>query len=175
MDVVKRKVKLFIAMSLDGYIARADGSVDWLFNDQDYGYTAFYEDIDTVLMGRHTWEQLKTFGDYPYEGKQGIVFSRALAGESDPNVEYVTDSIETWIRRAQQQHGGNFWLMGGSQLVDGCLRHDLVDEMILSVHPLLLGHGIPLFRPHVAELKLELVKSQAYSSGLVQMVYRRAK
>ena len=170
-----RKVSLFIAASLDGYIAREDGGIDWLFNDQDYGYEAFYDDVDTVIMGRHTWEQLKSFGDYPYEGKEGIVFSRTLAGQQDPNVSIVTESVQDWIDRAKQEEGGTIWLMGGGGLVDECLQQGRVDEIILSIHPILLGNGIPLFRGKQPEMHLELVSSQSFHTGLIQLIYRRPR
>lgn len=168
-----RKVSLFIATSLDGYIAREDGGIDWLFDDQDYGYEAFYDDVDTIVMGRHTWEQLKTLGDYPYEGKEGVVFSGTLAGQTDPHVTFVTESVQDWIGRAKQEAGGTIWLMGGSKLVDESLQAGLVDEIILSIHPLLLGHGIPLFRGNQPEMALELVSSKSFHTGLIQLVYRR--
>lgn len=175
MEPTQRQVRLFIAMSLDGYIARPDGSIDWLLCDQDYGYTGFYQEIDTVLMGRHTWEQLKTFGDYPYAGKRGVVFSRNLSGETSDKVEFVTEAIDVWLTEARREEGGDFWLVGGAHLVDGCLRHDLIDEIVLSIHPVLLGCGVPLFRPQQSELALELVDSQTYATGLVQLTYRRIR
>ncbi|MDR3410549.1 MAG: dihydrofolate reductase family protein [Formivibrio sp.] len=169
-----RKVSLFISTSLDGYIAREDGSIDWLFDDQDYGYEAFYDDVDTVIMGRHTWEQLQKLGDfYPYQGKEGVVFSRGHSGKPNSNVTFATEPIETWLARAKQEDKGTIWLMGGAKLVDECLQANLVDEIILSVHPILLGQGIPLFRGRHPEMTLELVSHRAYHTGLVQLVYRR--
>ncbi|WP_137936710.1 dihydrofolate reductase family protein [Chitinivorax sp. B] len=170
-----RPVSLFIATSLDGYIAREDGRVDWLFADQDYGYTAFYERVDTVLMGRHTWQQLKSFGDYPYAGKQGVVFSHRLAGVDDPDVSFIIDPVDTWLREARQQEGGTIWLVGGAKLVDSCLQADLIDEFILSVHPVILGDGIPLFRPGHRSLPLQLVSQESFDTGLVQLTYQRRR
>lgn len=170
-----RKVSLFIAASLDGYIAREDGATDWLFSDQDYGYEAFYDDVDTIIMGRHTWDQLKSFGDYPYEGKEGVVFSRTLAGQQDPDVTIVTEPVQDWVGRAKQEDGGTIWLMGGASLVDECLQQGLVDEIILSIHPILLGAGIPLFRGKQPEMALELVSSQSFHTGLIQLIYRRPR
>lgn len=168
-----RKVSLFIATSLDGYIAREDGGIDWLFDDQDYGYEAFYDEVDTVIMGRHTWDKLKELGDYPYDGKEGVVFSKSLAGQTDPNVTFVTEPAKDWIGRAKQEEGGTIWLMGGSKLVDECLQTGMVDEIIMSIHPILLGQGIPLFRGKQPEMALELVSSKSFHTGLVQLVYRR--
>lgn len=168
-----RKVSLFISTSLDGYIAREDGSIDWLFDDQDYGYALFYEDMDTLIMGRHTWESLKEAGDYPYEGKKAFVFSSKETASPHPDVTFVTESIESWLAQAKQENGGTIWLMGGAKLVDECLQAGLVDELTLSVHPILLGQGIPLYRGRQPETPLELVSSKAYSTGLVRSVYRK--
>lgn len=169
----QRKVSLFISTSLDGYISREDGSIDWLFDDQDYGYEAFYNEVDTVIMGRHTWEQLQKLGSYyPYEGKEGVVFSRGMSGQPHPKVKFATEPIEQWLSRAKQEDKGTIWLVGGAKLVDECLQAGLVDEIILSIHPVLLGRGIPLFRGNQPENRLELVSHRAYHTGLVQLVYR---
>lgn len=170
----QRKVSLFISTSLDGYIAREDGSIDWLFDDQDYGYEAFYNDVDTVIMGRHTWDQLQTLGAYyPYQGKEGVVFSRGKTGTPNPNVTFATEPIDTWLEKAKQEDKGGIWLVGGAKLVDECLQAQLVDEIILSIHPILLGTGVPLFRGQHPQMALELVSHRAYHTGLVQLVYRR--
>lgn len=170
---MQRKVRLFISMSLDGFIARKDGSVDWILSDQDYGYTRFYEEIDTVLMGRHTWEQLKAFGAYPYTGKAGVVFSHAQEDEGDAAVSMVTQPVEEWLTEARQREGGDFWLLGGARLFDACLAGKLVDEIQVCLHPVLLGDGVALFRPLGVQTGLELVESVAYPSGLVRLTYRR--
>jgi dihydrofolate reductase len=104
-----RQVILFIASSLDGYIARTSGDVDWLFTDQDYGYTDFFANIDTLLMGRHTYEQVLSFGEYPYQGKQGFVFSRTRGGVSDENVTFISDNLASFVeslRAAQERTFG---------------------------------------------------------------------
>lgn len=170
---MQRKVRLFISMSLDGYIARHDGSVDWILNDQDYGYTRFYEEIDTVLMGRHTWEQLTSIGAYPYTGKAGVVFTHLPEEESDGDVRFVMQPVDAWLNEARQQDGGDFWLLGGARLFDACLAAKLVDEIQICLHPVLLGDGVALFRPLGVETGLELQESVAYPSGLVRLTYRR--
>ena len=89
-----RKIRLFIASSLDGYIARASGDVDWLFTDSDYGYDQFFAQIDTLIMGNKTYQQIVGFGEYPYKGKESFVFSNSLAGTKDNNVEFVGGNLE---------------------------------------------------------------------------------
>lgn len=113
-----RKVILFIASSLDGYIARTSGAVDWLFtvnDDQDYGYVDFLAGVDTILMGRRTYEQVLSFGEFPYKGIQCFVFSRTRGGERDEYVTFISGNIESFVKGLKNGTGKNIWLVGGSQ------------------------------------------------------------
>ena len=101
------------------------------------------------------------------------MFSSTLAGQTDPNVTFVTEPVVDWLQREKQTDRGTIWLMGGAKLVDECLQAGRVDEIILSIHPILLGNGIPLFRGKQPETRLELVSQRAYHTGLVRLVYRR--
>ena len=166
-----RKIVLYIACSLDGYIARSDGSVDWLFTDQDYGYTGFLASVDTVVMGRKTYDQVLSFGPYPYSGKTSYVVSRSRAGTSDENVVFVGSDITGIVRRLREEDGGNIWLVGGSELIDLFVRERLIDEFIVSIHPVVLGSGIPLFRKEDFETWLTLMKCEQFPGGLVQLHY----
>src|SRR6476646_6661819 len=112
-----RSIQLFIATSLDGYIARTSGAVDWLFTDQDYGYTEFSDQVDTVLMGRKTYDQVLSFGEYPYLGKKGYVFSRTQPQQRDENVEFVSSNWVHFLKQLRQPEGQNVWLVGGSELI----------------------------------------------------------
>ncbi len=168
-----RKVILFIASSLDGYIARTSGEVDWLFTDQDYGYTDFFAAIDTVIMGNKTYQQILGFGEYPYRGKKGFVLSHTLTGEKDNNVEFVGGDVQSFIAQLLQSQGGDIWLVGGSKTIYFFLKHTLVNELILSIHPLILGNGIPLIvKDANLEIKLELQNVKTYASGLFQVSYQ---
>jgi dihydrofolate reductase len=166
-----RKVVLFIASSLDGYIARPSGDIDWLFTDQDYGYSEFFASVDTVLLGRKTYEQVLTFGEYPYEGVKSYVFTKNPLFQAENNVELVTEDIKKFINNLRQADGKNIWLVGGSQLTYDFMNKNLVDELILSIHPIVLGEGIPLFVNSTMPQFLKLTKCQTYSSGLVQLSY----
>lgn len=170
-----RKIKLFIACSLDGYIARMDGSVDWLFTDHDYGYNHFYASIDTVVMGRKTYEQLLTLGDYPYKGKINYVVSRLNPEAQDDNVIFITDNIAEFMRSLLVGSGRDIWLVGGGELIDLFIQERLIDEFIISVHPVLLGSGIPLFKRQQAEMPLVLMGCTPFASGLVQLCYHAGK
>jgi dihydrofolate reductase len=169
-----RKLMLFIATSLDGYIARPEGSIDWMFTDHDYGYPAFFAGIDTVIMGRKTYDLALSFGAYPYAGTEGYVFSREQR-PPDGNVAFVSEAPASFVDRLKRLEGRDIWLVGGSEIIAECLAHDLVDELIISVHPLLLGHGIPLFAPGLPELDFALMRAEGFASGLVQSSYRRVR
>ncbi|MBE9129411.1 MULTISPECIES: dihydrofolate reductase family protein [unclassified Coleofasciculus] len=167
-----RKIRLFIASSLDGYIARASGEVDWLFTDQDYGYSEFFAQVDTLLMGNKTYQQVLGFGEYPYTGKQGFVFSKTRSGERDDNVEFVGGDVKEFINTLRQSSGGDIWLVGGAQIVHFFMKHGFVDELILSIHPIILGSGIALIvNDPSLETALELKNVKPYESGLLQVSY----
>ncbi len=170
-----RRIQLFIAASLDNYIARPDGAIDWLFTDQDYGYSEFIVQVDTVIMGRKTYDQVLTFGDYPYADKRAIVFSRELQGQKTDQVEFVGDEGFDLIRQLRATASHNLWLIGGGDLVLQFLHQGLVDQLILSIHPILLGNGIPLFLNDPAypipPTPLSLSHVKCFETGLLQVTY----
>jgi dihydrofolate reductase len=169
-----RALKLFIAASLDGYIARPDGAVDWLWVDDDYGYAELYDSVDVLLMGRRTYEQVLTFGgDYPWRGKRSLVLSRAQAGRQESHASFVDTAPAALLAELRREPGGHIWLVGGAALVASFLEADLVDEIILSLHPILLGAGIPLFPGATAERALQLLAVRSWPRGLVRLHYRR--
>lgn len=168
-----RKLVLFIACSLDGYIARNDGGIDWLPTDQDYNYTSFYEGIDTVVMGRKTYDLALTFGGYPYKGKTSYVFTRNAVRRGDDNAVFVSREAGGFIQELKKQKGKGIWLVGGGEVVRECVKQDLIDEYILSYVPVILGDGVLLFPPPGREIPLKLVKSESFNTGLVQMTYHR--
>jgi dihydrofolate reductase len=166
----KRNIILFIATSLDGYIARKDGGIDWLFTDQDYGYEQFYSRIDTVIMGRKTYEDVLTFGEFPYKGKECYVFSKTNQ-KNNPYVEFIHEDVLEFITKLIQQEGKDIWLVGGAGLIESFIRHNLIDEFIISIHPILLGDGIPLFLQNEYETKLTIKNCNVFDTGLVQLHY----
>ncbi|AFY66378.1 dihydrofolate reductase family protein [Geitlerinema sp. PCC 7407] len=168
-----RTINLFIATSLDGYIARKNGEVDWLFTDQDYGYTAFFDEIETLLMGRRTYEQLLTFGEYPYGTKEAYVFSRGQRDRTE-QVNFVAQEPASFVRDLKGRPGGDIWLVGGAVLVRELLAAKLVDRLILSIHPVVLGEGLPLFLGPLPEIPLTLIDHHTFETGLVQLTYESA-
>ena len=177
--MLMRKVKLYIAISLDGFIARKDGALDWLEGipnpDQlDYGYQAFYDSVDTVLMGRLTYEEILGFDvDWPYGNCKTGVFSRnpdlAL---TTPQTQLVSGDIKNYITELKQQEGKDIWLVGGGSLLTAFLNKSVVDEMIISIAPVIIGDGLPLFPNMPKETSLELVNSISYDTGFVTLTYR---
>jgi dihydrofolate reductase len=170
-----RKVKLFIASSLDGYIARKDGSIDWLYTDGDYGFAQFYDSVDTILMGRRTYEKtLELAGEYPHKDKKGYVFTHTASGrkrEKNQNVHFIVDVIE-FAKDLVQSRGNDIWLVGGADIISIFLNAGLLDEIILSIHPIILGNGIALFKNLQGQTNLRLIKSIPYESGLLQLYYQ---
>jgi dihydrofolate reductase len=163
---------LYIATSLDGYVARSSGAVDWLFTDQDYAYEDFYETCDRLIMGRNTYEQIQSWGEYPYPDKQGFVFSRTIQQEQDENVTFVGVDLASFVRNLKSQDGKHIWLVGGAAIAKTCLESNLVDKFILSIHPIILGEGISLFIPPLPTLNLKLENTQTFDTGLVQLTYQ---
>ena len=163
------KIMVYIALSLDGYVAREDGSVDWLPETAESGYDTFYKSVDTVIMGKTTYDQVLTFGEYPYKDKKSFVFTRNNQNK-DENVEFVSD-VEKFVKDGFPGAGENIWLVGGAQIITSFLKQGAVDEIIISVIPVLLGKGIPLFKNIENETKLEFVKTEKYGQ-LVDLYYK---
>ena len=167
-----RKIKLFIASSLDGFIARENSGIDWLFTG-DYGYAKFYNSIDTVLMGRKTYELSLKLGE-SYKGKRAIVFTKQKNLKKLENVDFVSNVVD-FTKKLLKTKGKDIWLVGGGEIVSLLLNNNLIDEIILFVHPIILGKGIPLFKNINKEVKLKLLETFAYEDGLVKLYYKVSK
>jgi dihydrofolate reductase len=164
---------VYIASSLDGYIARENGEVDWLPETAESGYDSFYKSVDSVIMGKTTYDQILTFGKYPYEDKKSFVFTRNSIQGKDDNVEFVSD-VEKFVKEGFPGAGENIWLVGGAETIASFLNQDAINEIIISVIPVLLGKGIPLFKNMENETKLELIKTVKYDQ-LVDLHYKVLK
>jgi len=171
------RIKLYIACSLDGFIARENGSIDWITEyennpETDYGYSEFYASVGTVLMGRKTYEQVLDFGDWPYGEKKAYVFTRQEEPlRREKNVEFISVDIEEFARRLKENTEEDIWLIGGSQIIKVFLEEDLVQDLIIFVVPVILGSGIPLFDQIQKEIGLKLINTERYESGLVRVEY----
>ena len=171
-----RKLKLYTASSIDGLIAREDGSVDWLDavpnpNNLDYGYVDFYNSVDITLMGNKTYQQVMSFDfDFPYQSTTNYVFSRAPKIDT-AHVSFVTKDIPGFVKKLKKGKGKDIWLIGGGELNSLLLKNDLIDELILTIIPVILGSGIPLFSIGGKEQFFSLIKSRAFDNGIVQIRY----
>ena len=155
-----RKLVLYIATSLDGYIATEDDSLEWLFNiegEGDNGYSEFYSTVDTILIGRrtHDWIIEQEKGNFPYKNKKCYVFSKSESGKNE-NVEFINQDVVEFTNKIKRLDGGNIWLVGGGNLLHSFIKERLVDEFIITIAPTLIGHGIELFKKNDFELELKL-------------------
>ncbi|MGB9941037.1 dihydrofolate reductase family protein [Methanosarcina sp.] len=172
------RMKLYIACSLDGFIAREDGSIDWLTEydnnpETDYGYSEFYISIGTVIMGRKTYEQVLEFGEWPYGEKKAYVFTRQREHLRRENkVEFVSGEIGEFVRQLKEKTDQDIWLVGGSQLIKAFLKENLVQDLIIFVVPIILGGGIPLFDHIGKEIRLRSGRVERYENGLVRLEYK---
>ncbi len=170
------RYSVFIATSLDGYIARSDGGIDWLSSverpGEDYGFGEFYASVDVLAMGRKSWEKALSFPEWPYGGerKRVVVMSRE-AREGRHGEEFHRGSPEE-LAAALRAGGARRVYVDGGVTIRGFLAAGLIDDLTVSVIPVLLGAGIPLFGEGVPETRLTLQGSRAYESGLVQLRYR---
>ena len=157
-----RKIILNIVCSLDGYIAREDGSIDWLPTDGgDFGMKKFMNSIDTVLLGRTTYEQILTFDcDYPYANKKSYVFS-SKPGENKDGVEFISDMVN-FSKKLVELPGKDIWLVGGGKIISTFLKAGLIDEIILSKLPTVIGSGIPLFQNINKDIKFDILETIEY-------------
>jgi dihydrofolate reductase len=168
-----RKVILGLAVSLDGFIEGPNGEYDWCFADQDYGLNDFFKQIDTLFVGRKTYEMaLADEGEKNWLPKlTEYVFSTTLP-EFKSERRLISGNIEAQVRKIKNQPGKDIWLFGGAELTNTLMNLGLVDEVWLSIHPILLGAGKPLFG-HLKERKwLTLIDSKVYGSGLVSLKYK---
>lgn len=182
-----RKVVLGLGISLDGYIARKNGAVDWLSMEWDYDWTAFFKTIDVVLMGRKTWEaalgmnpkkksKSKSKGKNPYGAMETYVFSRRLRESGVEGVETISGDLQEFIGKLKAKDGKNIWLSGGGELAKSFLDEGLVDEIYLGLSPLLLGSGIPLFPELLREAPLRFVsvnvcRHKKEDNAMLELVY----
>jgi dihydrofolate reductase len=169
-----RRTKYFVASSLDSYISRKDGGVDWLFMDQDYGMKEFFASVDVAVMDRKTYQkavELSPSGPL-FPGMKNYAFSDLLPKGKQEHIEVVCDLPESWAESVRAMPGKDIWLVGGGEMVREFLQKRLVNEIGLSIHPRLLGDGIALFAQPYPETELELMRSKQYPSELLQVFYR---
>ena len=174
-SVRKRKFIVYVAVSADGFIARRDGSVDWLDRPRpkgNYGMDAFYRSIDTCVFGRKTYDLSVGFGMAEgYAGKKNYLFSRTLSKAASPKVTIVNEGVPIFAERLRSEKGKDIWLVGGAELVAAFLDAGQVDEFIIHVIPTMIGEGIPLVAPRPRNLPLKLLATKSFPDGVVKLHY----
>lgn len=176
-----RKISLFIATSLDGYIAKPNDDLSFLKivekEGEDYGYSEFTSTIDTIIIGRRTYDYvLKEIGPSHYDNGQRDIY--VITRTERPQVGrtiFYTGNITELIKRLKSEKGKNIYCDGGAEVINELLKHDLIDELIISVIPVLLGNGTRLFKDGRPEQLLELVAVKTFETGLTQLRYKRKK
>ena len=173
------KASVYIATSLDGYIARENGDLDWLpqgesaGSDGDYGYHDFMESVDVLVMGRHTYEQVRSFGQWPYGDKRVVVLSSQaidIPRDIAKTVEVKSGTPLEVVNYLAEQGATHLYIDGG-QTIQGFLKAGLIQQIIITTIPILIGGGIPLFGPLLKDIKLKHIETRSYESGFVQSKY----
>lgn len=173
---MNRKLILYIASSLDGYIAQPGDRLDFLdlvqAEGEDYGYTAFNETVDAVILGKRTYDWvMNQVSEFPHQGKETYVLTRQQYSPIG-TVQFYSGDLSELVENLKSREGKNIFCDGGGETVNRLLKAGLLDELVISIIPVLLGDGIRLFQEGIPEEKLELVSSKSYPSGLVQVHYR---
>ncbi len=172
-----RKVTFGGASSLNNYIARKDDAVDWLLWSKEVNsiITEFWKTIDTVVMGRKTYEvglKLSKGKSNPYPNIKTYVFSRTLKKSSDRNVEIISTDASEFVRKLKKEEGKDICVMGGGELAKSLFEAGVIDEIGFNIHPVLLGSGIPLFHEMKRQIDLELLDCKVLKNGCVVVSYR---
>ncbi|SEW54040.1 dihydrofolate reductase family protein [Chitinophaga arvensicola] len=170
-----KKLKVYIAVSLDGYIATRDGKIDWLTGfpnpeNTDYGYADFLATIDTTLMGHHTYKDVLVLSEtFPYPDKTNYVFTRDSIRTDTTFVKFISKDILEFVAQLKKENGRDIWLVGGGQL-NGALA-SLIDEMTIHVIPVVLGDGLPLFGGIAMEKTFRLTGTKTYPNSVLELHY----
>jgi dihydrofolate reductase len=176
-----RTISLFIAMSLDGYIAKPNDDLSFLKlvekEGEDYGYAEFTSKIDTIIIGRRTYDYVvNEIGASHYDNGQRDVY--VITRTKKPKVgrtTFYTGKITELLKRLKSEKGKNIYCDGGAEVINELLKQNLIDEFIISVIPVLLGNGIRLFKDERPEQAIELITAKTYETGLIQLQYTRKK
>jgi len=174
-----RKLIIYIASSLDGYIAQPNDDLSFLKlvekEGEDYGYAEFTATIDTIILGRKTYDWvLREIGTSHYDnGDRDVYVITRTERPSVGRTKFYTGDLVEFVRRLKAGTGKNIYCDGGAELINELLKHDLIDEYIISIVPVLLGSGTRLFKSGRPEQHLELLSTKAFDTGLTQLHYRR--
>ena len=173
----KRKLILYISCSLDGYIAKPNDDLSFLSmveqEGQDYGYADFIKTVDTVIVGRRTYDWVIGQGyEFPHSDKESYVITRQVR-PNEGKINFYNGDLKSLLNELKNKEGKTIFCDGGSEIAHLLINNDLIDEYIISIIPVLLGDGIQLFKKGRPEQTLELISSHPFEKGLVQVHYRR--
>ncbi len=166
-----RRVRYQVATSLDGYIAGPNGEADWIIMDPEIDFREIFNQFDTLLMGRLTYDAAASMGGGVWPGMTTVVFSKTLSARDHPGVTVVADKMQETVADLRCQPGKDIWLFGGGQLFRSMAEAGLVDTVELAVIPVLLGAGIPFYPAPSGQRKLTLTGHKVYSTGIVALQY----
>ncbi|HEX7720748.1 MAG TPA: dihydrofolate reductase family protein [Pyrinomonadaceae bacterium] len=180
-----RKVTLGLANSLDNFIARKDGGFDWLHWSKEVAEISakFMKTVDTLLIGRKTYDGMLRHGQTSYPGAQNYVFTRSkkkvaalkknlATKKADQNVDVISEDVARFVSKLKRKKGKGIVVFGGGELAKGLFEADLIDEVVLNIHPVLLGSGIPLFHELKQQIDLELLDCKVLEGGYLAVTYR---
>jgi len=176
---MKRKVVLYIGISIDGYIADKNGGVSWLGGEDlnyegDNGYNEFIKNIDTIVLGMNTYKQIVTelsSDIWPYSGMKSYILTHR-ENESTDEIEFLNEDVVSLIKRLKKEDGKDIWICGGANIVNQLVKQDIIDEYHLTLMPIILGGGIRLFDDENEAIKLHLVETKA-ENGMIDCIYQR--
>ncbi|TAM93243.1 MAG: dihydrofolate reductase [Chitinophagaceae bacterium] len=176
-----RTLSLYIATSLDGYIAKPNDDLSFLKlvekDGEDYGYAEFTATVDTIILGRKTYDYVhREMGSSYYDnGNRNVYVITRTEKPSVGRTTFYTGDLTQLVKQLQSENGENIYCDGGAEIINELLKNDLIDEFIISVIPVLVGNGTKLFNDHRPEQILELVSSKSFETGLIQLHYRRKR
>lgn len=173
-----RKVILYIAASLDGYIAKPNDDLNFLSivqkDGEDYGYADFINSVDTVILGRKTYDWVMTqVPEFPHADKNSYIITRT-ARPAIGKTQFYTGNLKDLVLKLKSEKGKNIFIDGGAEIVNEFLKENLIDEFIISVIPILVGSGTRLFKDGRPEQTLKLLSTKQFEKGLTQLHYTRA-
>lgn len=174
-------ISYYLATSVDGYLAREDGSVDWLNPFQSkintpYDYEVYYNSVSTVLMGRKTWEVSKSFEESPFMAKKRIIISKSKNKTDFANDCEVYDKINLeLIEKIKSEANGKVWLVGGASIASQLNELNCLDEIVQTIVPVMIGRGIPWFDKQNSDTQWDLKDVFKAENGIVQLIYNRKK
>lgn len=176
------KIILYSAISIDYKIARLDGGIDWLdhpdyqLEGEDFGYQAFYDSVGYTLMGNNTYRQLLAMDiPFPYQNTENYVFSRFKDIRDTEHVKFARGKVVDFVSDLKEKAEKDIWLIGGGQINSHLLQAGLIDVMILTFLPVIIGEGIPLFTGHDTQSRWQVMDVQSFENGFIQVTYQFIK